>query len=148
MADTLVEEAGIRGMLHRTPAAPIMDGDGSPIITESNAGRGFIRWRGSSMQRATPISLRGAPTFHTPKEEMMAVPVTFHPAGVDKKRIASRPTCRATRMGRGGEEHETGGKEDTCSHCSEASVRTGDQDGLLPPTLTTLAGTGVHPRHR
>ncbi|HEY5422386.1 MAG TPA: FAD-dependent oxidoreductase, partial [Ilumatobacteraceae bacterium] len=27
VADTLVEEAGIRGMLHRTFAAPIMDGD-------------------------------------------------------------------------------------------------------------------------
>ena len=44
VADTLVEEAGIRGMLHRTFAAPIMDGDTiTGIITESKAGREAIR---------------------------------------------------------------------------------------------------------
>ena len=46
VADTLVEEAGIHGMLHRTFAAPIMDGDAiTGIITESKAGREAIRAR-------------------------------------------------------------------------------------------------------
>ena len=46
VADTLVEEAGIHGMLHRTFVAPIMDGDAiTGIITESKAGREAIRAR-------------------------------------------------------------------------------------------------------
>ena len=63
----LVEEAGIDAMLHRTFAAPIMDGDTiTGIITESKAGREAIRAAGGSSTRpATPTS-RSAPAHPRP----------------------------------------------------------------------------------
>ena len=46
VADRLVEESGMRAMLHRTFVAPIMDGDAVVgIITESKAGREGIHAR-------------------------------------------------------------------------------------------------------
>jgi hypothetical protein len=124
VADTLVEEAGIRGMLHRTFAAPIMDGDTiTGIITESKAGRERSARRGSSTRPAMPTSRPcRCPTFHTPKEEMMAVSVMFHLAGVDKKAFIeeSRPTRRATRTGPAGENGTSrpAARRTTCSRRS------------------------------
>jgi ribulose 1,5-bisphosphate synthetase/thiazole synthase len=149
VADTMVEEAGIRGMLHRVFAAPVMDGDTIiGVITESKAGREAIR--ASRVIDATgdaDVAHRaGAPTFHTPREQMMAASVMFHLAGVDKKAfiegVKADPQSYKDWAGGGEWNIETGGKEDDMfspflKHPFEQAIK----DGLLPASLSTLAGT-------
>ena len=149
VADTLVEEAGIRGMLHRTFAAPIMDGDTiTGIITESKAGREAIRAaRVIDATGDADVAYRaGAPTAHTPREQMMAASVMFHLAGVDKKAfiegVKADPQSYKDWGGNDEWTIETSGKEDEMfspflRHPFEQAIK----DGLLPPTLSTLAGT-------
>ena len=149
VADTLVEEAGIRGMLHRTFAAPIMDGDGIVgIITESKAGREAIRAARviDATGDADVAHRAGAPTFHTPKELMMAASVMFHLAGVDKKTfiegVKADPQTYKDWAGGGEWNIETGGKEDDMfSPFLKAPFEKAIRDGLLPASLSTLAGT-------
>jgi hypothetical protein len=149
VADTLVGEAGIRGMLHRTFVAPIMDGDAvTGIITESKAGREAIRARRviDASGDADVAYRAGAPTFHTPREEMMAASVMFHLAGVDKKAfiegVKAAPQSYKDWAGGGEWNIETGGKEDDMfSPFLKRPFEQAIKDGLIPSTLTTLAGT-------
>ena len=149
VADTLVEEAGIRGMLHRTFVAPIMDGDAvTGIITESKAGREAIRaLRVIDASGDADVAYRaGVPTFHTPREEMMAASVMFHLSGVDKKAfiegVRADPQSYKDWAGGGEWNIETGGKEDDMfSPFLKRPFEQAIKDGLIPSTLTTLAGT-------
>ncbi|HEX2784144.1 MAG TPA: FAD-dependent oxidoreductase, partial [Ilumatobacteraceae bacterium] len=149
VADRLVEESGMRGMLHRTFVAPIMEGDAvTGIITESKAGREAIRARRviDATGDADVAFRAGAPTFRTPKEEMMAASVMFHLSGVDKKAfiegIKADPQSYKDWAGGGEWNIETGGKEDDMF--SPFLKKPFDQaiaDGLIPSSLVTLAGT-------
>ena len=149
VADRLVEEAGVDGMLHRTFVAPIMDGNVvTGIITESKAGREAIRARRviDATGDADVAHRAGAPTFHTPKEEMMAASVMFHLAGVDKKAfiegIKADPQSYKDWAGGGEWNIETGGKEDDMfSPFLKKPFDQAIKDGLIPSTLATLAGT-------
>src|SRR5271156_3066533 len=81
VADALVEEAGVTPMLHRLFVAPIMDGDAViGVITESKAGREAILGRRviDASGDADVAFRAGAPTGHTPREQMMAVSVMVH----------------------------------------------------------------------
>ena len=146
VADRLVEEAGIHGMLHRTFVAPIMDGDAvTGIITESKAGREAIRARRviDATGDADVAHRAGAPTFHTPREQMMAASVMFHLAGVDKKAfiegIKADPQSYKDWAGGGEWNIETGGKEDDMfSPFLKKPFEQAIKDGLIPATLTTL----------
>jgi ribulose 1,5-bisphosphate synthetase/thiazole synthase len=149
VADRMVEEAGIHGMMHRSFAAPIMDGDAVVgIITESKAGREAIRARRviDATGDADVAFRAGAPTHHTPREEMMAASVMFHLAGVDKKAfmagIAADPQTYQDWGGGGEWNIETSGKEDTMfSPFLKKPFEQAIKDGLLPAHLTTIAGT-------
>jgi hypothetical protein len=149
VADTLVEEAGIRGMLHRTFVAPIMEGDAiTGIVTESKAGREAIRaGRVIDATGDADVAYRaGAPTFHTPKEQMMAASVMFHLAGVDKKAfiegIKADPQSYKDWGGNDEWTIETAGKEDAMfSPFLRKPFEQAIKDGVLPPNLATLAGT-------
>ncbi|MGZ6987199.1 MAG: FAD-dependent oxidoreductase [Ilumatobacteraceae bacterium] len=149
VADRLVEEAGIDGMLHRTFVAPIVDGDAiTGIITESKAGREAIRARRviDATGDADVAHRAGAPTFHTPREAMMAASVMFHLSGVDKKAfiegIKADPQSYKDWAGGGEWNIETGGKEDDMfSPFLKKPFEQAIKDGLIPSTLTTLAGT-------
>ena len=149
VADCLVEESGARGMLHRTFVAPIMDGDVvTGIITESKAGREAIRARRviDATGDADVAHRAGAPTFHTPREEMMAASVMFHLAGVDKKAfiegIKADPQSYKDWAGGGEWNIETGGKEDDMfSPFLKKPFDQAIRDGLIPASLSTLAGT-------
>ncbi len=149
VADRLVEEAGIHGMLHRSFAAPIMDGDAVVgIITESKAGREAIRARRvvDATGDADVAFRAGAPTHHTPRERMMAASVMFHLAGVDKKAfmagVAADPQTYKDWGGGGEWNIETSGKEDAMfSPFLHKPFQQAIDDGLLPPHLTTIAGT-------
>ncbi len=149
VADTLVEEAGIHGMLHRTFAAPLTDGNRVVgIITESKAGREAIRARRviDATGDADVAHRAGAPTHHTPREQMMAASVMFHLAGVDKRAfmegIAADPQTYKDWAGGGEWNIETGGKEnDMYSPFLKKPFRQAIDDGLIPAHLTTIAGT-------
>jgi ribulose 1,5-bisphosphate synthetase/thiazole synthase len=149
VADALVQEAGIHGMLHRTFAAPIMDGDQiTGIITESKAGReAILASRVIDATGDADVAHRaGAPTFHTPREQMMAASVMFHLTGVDKKAfiegIKADPQTYKDWAGGGEWSIETGGKEDHMfSPFLKRPFEQAIKDGLLPATLSTLAGT-------
>ncbi len=149
VADRLVEEAGINGMLHRSFAAPIMEGDAVVgIITESKAGREAIRARRviDATGDADVAFRAGAPTHHTPREQMMAASVMFHLAGVDKQAfmagIAADPQTYQDWGGGGEWNIETSGKEDGMfSPFLKKPFQQAIDDGLLPPHLSTIAGT-------
>ncbi|MBB4304085.1 ribulose 1,5-bisphosphate synthetase/thiazole synthase [Rhodobium orientis] len=149
VADVLVEEAGIHPMLHRMFVAPILEGDRiAGIIVESKAGREAIRARRviDATGDADIAARAGAPTYLTPKEQMMATSVMFHLAGVDKTAflagVASDPQRYADWRGGGEWDIKTSGKEDEMfSPFLKKPFRQAIEAGLIPPELTTIAGT-------
>jgi hypothetical protein len=149
VADVMVQEAGIHPMLHRSFVSPVMDGDAViGIITESKAGREAILARRviDATGDADVAHRAGAATHLTPREQMMAVSVMFHLAGVDKRRfaegIAADPQTYADWAGSGEWNIETSGKEDEMfSPFLHKPFRQAIADGLIPADLTTIAGT-------
>ncbi|MWD27879.1 FAD-dependent oxidoreductase [Aquicoccus sp. SCR17] len=148
VADALVEDAGVRPMLHRQFAAPIMEGDEiRGIITESKAGREAILAKRviDATGDADVAHRAGAPTRKTPVEEMQAASVMFHLAGVDKRAFMEGVKADPQTYGdwsTGEWEIETSGKEDKMfspylGKPFEQAVR----DGLIPKTINTIAGT-------
>jgi hypothetical protein len=149
VADKLVEEAGIRPMLHRQFVAPIMEGDRiTGVICESKAGREAILARVviDATGDADVAHRAGAPTFKTAPEQMMAASVMFHLAGVDKrafmKGIESDPQTYKDWGGGGEWNIETSGKEDDMfSPFIKKPFEQAIEAGLIPPHLNTIAGT-------
>ena len=148
VADALVEEAGIKPMLHRLCVAPIMDGNKiTGVITESKAGREAIMAR--RVIDATgdaDIAFRaGAPTHKTPKEQMMAASVMFSMTGVDKKKFIEhiKADPQTYKDWEGGEwTIETTGKEDEMfSPFLRKPFNKAREAGLIPKNLDTIAGT-------
>ncbi len=148
VADQLVTEAGIHPMLHRSFAAPVLDGDHvTGIITESKAGREAILARCviDATGDADVAHRAGAPTHRTPREEMMAVSVMFHLAGVDKAGflagVAADPQTYGDWDGAGWS-IETDGRDDAMfSPFLRKPFAQAVADGVIPPNLTTLAGS-------
>lgn len=149
VADRLVTKAGVRPMLHRSFAAPILDGDSvAGAIVESKAGREAVTARVviDATGDADVAHRAGAPTRRTPREEMMAASVMFHLAGVDKARfldgVRADPQTYADWSGPDAWSIETAGKEDDLfSPFLKKPFDRAIADGLLPPDLTTIAGT-------
>jgi len=148
VADRLVEEAGIRAMLHRQFVAPILEGDAIVgIVTESKAGREAILARRviDATGDADVAQRVGAPTQKTPVEEMQAASVMFHLAGVDKARfmaeVRADPQTYAD-WSTGEWTVETSGKEDAMfSPFLKKPFQRAIEAGLIPPQLNTIAGT-------
>jgi len=148
VADALVEEAGIRPMLHRLFVAPIMEGNKIVgVVTESKAGReAILASRVIDATGDADVAFRaGAPTHKTPKEDMMAASVMFSMTGVDKKKfiehIKSDP--QTYKDWEGGEwTIETTGKEDKMfSPFLRKPFNKAREAGLIPENLDTIAGT-------
>ncbi len=149
VADVLVKEAGITPMLHRMAAAPIMEGRTlRGVITESKAGReAILARRVIDATGDADIAFRaGAPTAKTPREEMMATSVMFSMSGVDKRRfldaVKADPQTYKDWEGNGEWNIETSGKEDELfSPFLRKPFKQALAAGLLPPNLSTIAGT-------
>lgn len=149
VADVLVREAGITPMLHRLGVAPILDGRSlRGVITESKAGReAILAKRVIDATGDADIAHRaGAPTRKTPKEEMMAASVMFSMSGVDKHRfleaVKADPQTYKDWEGNGEWNIETSGKEDALfSPFLRKPFKKALEAGLLPPSLSTIAGT-------
>ncbi|MGR3757556.1 MAG: FAD-dependent oxidoreductase [Tranquillimonas sp.] len=148
VADALVEEAGVRPMLHRQFVAPVMRGDRiAGIVTESKAGREAILAQVviDCTGDADIAHRAGAPTRKTPVERMQAASVMFHLAGVDKRTFLNGVRADPQTYGdwsSGEWQIETTGKEDAMfspylGKPFEQAIR----DGLIPAALNTIAGT-------
>ncbi|HVJ42101.1 MAG TPA: FAD-dependent oxidoreductase [Dongiaceae bacterium] len=148
VADRLVEEAGIRPMLHRQFVAPIMEGNEiKGIVTESKAGREAIMAKIviDATGDADVAFRAGAPTVKTPIEAMQAASVMFHLAGVDKKAfmagIKQDPQTYSD-WSTGEWQIETSGKEDKMfSPFLGKPFAQAIKDGVIPAHLNTIAGT-------
>lgn len=148
VADRLVQEAGVRPMLHRLFVAPVMDGDRIiGIITESKAGREAILGRVviDATGDADVAARAGAPVHTTPVEQMMAASVMFHLAGVDKEAflagVAADPQTYAD-WSAGEFATETDGKEDDLfSPYLGKPFEQAMRAGIIPADLHTIGGT-------
>jgi ribulose 1,5-bisphosphate synthetase/thiazole synthase len=148
VADQLVEEAGIRPMLHRQFVAPILDGAVvTGIITESKAGREAILARRiiDATGDADVAHRAGAVTHKTPVEEMQAASVMFHLAGVDKQAfmasVRADPQTYAD-WSTGEWSVETSGKEDAMfSPFLKKPFQQAIAAGVMPAHLNTISGT-------
>jgi len=148
VADRLVEEAGVRPLLHRAFAAPVMNGDAmAGVIVESKAGReAILADRVVDCTGDADVAHRaGAPTRKTPIEEMQAASVMFHLSGVDKQAFLSAiradPATYAD-WSAGEWTVDTSGKEDGLfSPYLRKPFAQAIRDGVIPANLSTLAGT-------
>jgi hypothetical protein len=148
VADALVEEAGVRPMLHRLVVAPLMeDGAIRGVVTESKAGREAILARRviDATGDADIAHRTGAPTRRTPREEMLAASVMFHLAGVDKAAFLAGVRADPQTYGdwsTGEWTVETTGKEDAMfSPFLKKPFQKAIAEGSMPPHLQTIAGT-------
>jgi len=149
VADVLVREAGIQPMLHRLCVAPIVfDNVIQGVITESKSGREAILARRviDATGDADVAARAGAPFHKTPKEEMMAASVMFSMAGVNKQRfleqVKADPQTYKDWMGNGEWNITTTGKEDDLfSPFLRKPFKQAVAAGLIPSSLSTIAGT-------
>jgi ribulose 1,5-bisphosphate synthetase/thiazole synthase len=148
VADRLVEEAGIRPMLHRQFVAAVLEGDALiGIITESKAGREAILAKCviDATGDADVAHRAGAATHKTPIEEMQAASVMFHLAGVDKAAFmaAVRENPQTYSDWSTGEwTVETSGKEDAMfSPFLKKPFQQAIEAGVIPAHLNTISGT-------
>jgi ribulose 1,5-bisphosphate synthetase/thiazole synthase len=148
VADLLVEEAGVRPLLHRAFVAPIIEGGAiRGIITESKSGREAILAKRviDATGDADVAARAGAPFRKTPREEMMAASVMFSMSGVDKKRFieAVKADPQTYSDWAGGEwTIETTGKEDDLfSPFLRKPFDKARKAGIIPSSLSTIAGT-------
>ncbi|MGB0798512.1 MAG: FAD-dependent oxidoreductase [Planktomarina sp.] len=148
VADKLVEEAGIRPMLHRQFVTPIMDGTRiTGIITESKAGREAILAKVviDATGDADIAHRAGAPCIKTPLEQMQAASVMFHVAGVNKAKfmedVKANPNTYKD-WSSGEWTVETDGKEDDMfSPFLKRPFEQAIKDGVIPSHLNTISGT-------
>jgi len=149
VADRLVEEAGVNGMLHRQFVAPVMEGDRiAGIIVESKAGREAILAKVviDATGDADVAARCGAPFVKTPPEHMQAASAMFHLAGVNKAEFmaevkADPQTYKDWSTGEW--TVETDGKEDDMfSPFLRKPFKQAAANGIIPANLNTIAGTG------
>src|SRR6202044_2815456 len=149
VADVLVQEAGVTPLLHRLGVAPIMEnGAVRGVITESKSGReAILAKRVIDATGDADIAARaGAPVRKTPKEEMMAASGMFSMAGVNKHRfleqVKADPQTYKDWIGNGEWTITTTGKEDDLfSPFLRKPFKQAVAAGIIPPTLSTIAGT-------
>ena len=149
VADVLVEEAGIHPMLHRMFVAPIVEsGIIRGVIVESKAGREAILADRviDATGDADVVARCGAPTFFTPKGEMMSASVMFSMCGVNKSRfieqVKADPQTYKDWAGNGEWDITTDGKEDDMfSPFLRKPFKMALDAGILPANLATIAGT-------
>ncbi len=149
VADVLVEEAGVKPMLHRLCVAPIVEqGSVRGVITESKAGREAILAHRviDATGDADLVARAGAPFHKTPREKMMAASVMFSMSGVNKRgfidAVKADPQTYADWSGNGEWDYETTGKEDKMfSPFLRKPFQKALEAGIIPPHLKTIAGT-------
>ncbi|MGA7539827.1 MAG: FAD-dependent oxidoreductase [Steroidobacteraceae bacterium] len=149
VADVLIAEAGIAPFLHRLCVAPVLEGSLiRGVITESKSGReAFLARRVIDATGDADVAARaGAPVRKAPREQLMAASVMFSMTGVNKARfleqVRSDPQTYRDWAGNGEWDIETTGKEDELfSPFLRKPFKQAAETGIIPPGLSTIAGT-------
>lgn len=147
VADELVREAGVIPLLHCLAVDAVMEGNTiKGIITESKSGRqAILAQRVIDASGDADIAYRaGAPCHKTSRDEMLGVTVMFSCAGVNRERFLAYVEEHPVTYGDWGKNWkiETTGKEDDLfSPYLEEPFNRARQDGLIPESLTSIAGT-------
>jgi hypothetical protein len=147
VADVLVQEAGVRVLLHSLVIDAIVDADViKGIIIHNKSGRQAILARRviDASGDADLAFYTGAPFRKTPKEEMMSVTVMFSCAGVDKKRFLEYVKENPSTYKDWGKSWniQKGGKEDEMfSPYLAKPFDRARKEGVIPAGLTSIGGT-------
>ena len=147
VADQLVEEAGVRPLLHAVAVDVVMEGDTlRGVMIHSKSGRGAILARRTvdATGDADIAHHAGAPYHKTPRERMLPVTVMFSVAGVDRKRFLDYVAANPTKYKDWGLNWDTekGGKEDELfSPYLERPFAQARAAGVIPPGLKSIGGT-------
>jgi hypothetical protein len=148
VADTMVQEAGIRPLLHAQAVETVMEGNAiRGVILESKSGRQAILANRvvDASGDADIAAFAGAPFKKLPKDELMGVTVAFSCTGVEKEAFyaylkehpATFKDWSATWA------VETSGKEDNLpsSFISEPFDRA-RKEGLMPANMPIVGSCG------
>ena len=147
VADKLVEEAGVRPLLHAVAIDAIVeDGALAGVIVHSKSGRGAILAKRviDASGDADLVHFAGVPYHKTPREKMLPVTVMFSVAGVDRRRFLDYVEKNPTTYRDWGHEWDIqkGGKEDELfSPYLQKPFEQARKSGVIPPGLKTIGGT-------
>jgi hypothetical protein len=147
VADTMVQEAGVRTLLHAVAIDAVMDGDTIiGVVIHSKSGRGAILAKRviDGTGDADLAVYAGAPWRKTAKEDMLPVTVMFSVTGVNKQRFLDYVKENPSSYRDWGKnwDIQKGGKEDELfSPYLEKPFDEARQQGVIPPGLTSIGGT-------
>ena len=147
VADVMVQEAGIRPLLHSVVIDAIVEDDQiKGVIIHNKSGRQAILAKrvidGSG--DADLAVFTGAPTRKMPKEEMLPVTVMFSCSGVNKIRfldyVKENPSTYKD-WGKNWDIQKGGKEDDLFSPYLEKPFDRAREEGVIPPGLKSIGGT-------
>ena len=147
LADSWVQEEGIRPLLHATAVDVIREGNElKGIVVQSKAGRHAILAKRiiDATGDADIACMSEVPIHKTPKEEMMAVTVMFSCAGVNKAKFLEYVRENPTHYKDWGKEWATDLLEKEANMFSpylEKPFNQARKEGVIPPGMTSIGGT-------
>lgn len=147
VADQLVQEAGVRPLLHCWVVAPILEGETiKGVITESKMGRKAILAKiVIDASGDADIAYRsGAPCTKMAKDKMLGVTVMFSCSGINKDRfmeyVREHPTTYRD-WGKNWHTETTGKEDDLFSPYLEVPFNRAREEGLIPENIKSIGGT-------
>ena len=147
VADVLVQESGVRTLLHSTVIDAIVEEDAiKGVIIHNKSGRQAILAKRviDASGDADLAFYTGAPFRKTPKEEMLSVTVMFSCSGVDKKRfleyVRENPSSYKD-WGKNWEIQKGGKEDDMFSPYLGKPFDLARKQGVIPPGLKSIGGT-------
>jgi hypothetical protein len=147
VADQLVQEAGVRPLLHCLVTEPVVEsGQVRGVVTESKSGRqAILAERVIDATGDADLAFRaGAPCHVRPRGAAMGVTVMFSCSGVDRARFLDYVAESAPTFGDWGQcwAVRTEGKEDGLfsPYLQEPFDRARD-DGVIPEAIHSIGGT-------
>ncbi|WKZ37890.1 MAG: FAD-dependent oxidoreductase [Anaerolineales bacterium] len=147
VADVLVQEAGVKVLLHTVVIDAIVEEDQiTGVIVHNKMGRQAILAKrvidGSG--DADLAFFTGAPTRKTPKEEMLPVTVMFSCSGVNKKKfleyVKENPSSYKD-WGKNWDIQKGGKEDDLFSPYLEKPFDKAREMGVIPPGMKSIGGT-------
>ena len=147
VADVMVQEAGVRPLLHSVAIDTIMEGNTiKGIIVHNKSGRQAILAKRviDASGDADLAFFTGAPWRKTPKEDMLPVTVMFSVTGVDRKRfleyVKENPGS-SKEWGKNWDIQKGGKEDDLFSPYLEKPFDQAREQGVIPSGLKSIGGT-------
>jgi len=147
VADVMIQEAGIRPLLHSTAIDAIVEEEAiKGIIIHNKSGRQAILAKRviDATGDADLAFFTGAPFQKTPKEDMLPVTVMFSCSGVNKKRFleyVKENPASYNDWGKNWDIQKGGKDDDLFSPYLEKPFDQAREDGIIPKGLKSIGGT-------